>query len=346
MLKLVFIPISLLLLMVPLAEADIVFNSDRDGVPNIYVMNDDGSDVRKVTDNTPFAPGGPIWSPDGTQIAYDADLHWADPDKHQQLDVFLMKADGTRHQNLTEHPAIDVVEDWAPDGKHLLFTSNRSGNIAIYVMEIASRKVWQLTNDPGDNFAAAPAWSPDGKKIAYEYSKGAQGRYIYIMTADGRNPRPLLRKPRRGVFGGIIISGSPAWSPDGEHIVYAEMEYIAGRGRVANAVIIVNVHTRHLKVLDIPARWRIDAVCWMDGGSAVLFDAVPDGLADLGQRDFNIFRYRLGTGQLTNLTEHPSDNWGMDWTPHHSLSVAAVDKLATQWGHLKAGKAANVKPPF
>lgn len=346
MVKLFFIPTSLLLLVVLLSPADIVFNSDRDGTKNIYVMNDDGGEVRRVTNHTRLAPGKPAWSPDGTQIAYHMDLHRPDPAKHQQLDVFLMKADGTRHQNLTEHPAIDVVEDWAPDGKHLLFTSNRSGNIAVYVMEIASRKVWQLTNHRGDNFAAAPDWSPDGKKIAYEYSIAGQGRYIYVMNADGRNSRPLLRKPRRGFFGGTIISGDPEWSPDGERIVYMEMEFIKGKGRVANAILIVNPDTRSVKVLDIPARWRIGAVCWADGGRAVLFGAVPDGLDDLGRGNSKIFRYRLGNGQITNLTEHPSANWAMAWTPHNSLSVSARDKLATQWAHLKAGKSANVNPPF
>ena len=208
MLKLVFIPISLLLLMAPLAEADIAFSSDRDGTKNIYVMNDDGSEVHRVTNHTRLAPGKPTWSPDGRQIAYHMDLHRPDPDKHQQLDVFLMKADGTRHQNLTEHPAIDVVEDWAPDGKHLLFTSNRSGNIAIYVMEITSRKVWQLTNDLGDNFAAAPAWSPDGKKIAYEYSK-ASARPLHLHhDCRWQKPAPIAPKTTtRSLSVVVIISG-------------------------------------------------------------------------------------------------------------------------------------------
>lgn len=194
MLKLFLFPISLLLLVVLLAPADIVFNSDRDGTKNIYVMNDDGGEVRKVTDNTLFAPGKPAWSPDGTQIAYHMDLHQPDPAKHQQLDVFLMKADGTRHQNLTEHPAIDVVEDWAPDGKHLLFTSNRSGNIAVYVMEIASRKVWQLTNHRGDNFAAAPDWSPDGKKNRLRIlDSGARPVYLH-HECRWQKPAPIAQK--------------------------------------------------------------------------------------------------------------------------------------------------------
>lgn len=336
----------LIVLFVSSLAADIVFLSDRDGKSDIYVMKDDGDNVRRITD-TPFTQGNLAWAPDGKKIVFATDLHSAVPGKLQQVEVYLMNADGSGEKNLTEHPALDVSPTWSPDGKHLAFTSSRSGNWEIHVMELATRKVWQVTHSRPGSHVGGPAWAPDGKKIAYELTRPEQGRHVYIMNADGSNARPLLRQPRRGPFGtGVVSSGFPTWSPDGEDIVYSETEYAAGRGTIANRVLVVNVHTRNLKTLDIPLNWRIGAVCWADGGSAVLFAAVPDGLDDLERRDFKIFRYRLGTGQITNLTEHPSHNWAMDWTPHKSLSVSARAKLATQWAQLKTGTSTNVKPPF
>ena len=317
------------------ALADITFLSDRDGKRNIYVMNDDGSNVRRITD-TPFNVRGPKWSPDGRQIAFMMDLHTREPNKWQQYDVFVMNADGTRQQNLTEHPKQDGSPSWSPDGKYLVFVSGRAGHatLEIFVMEIATRKVRQLT-DLG--FASSPNWSPDGKEIAYEFVRAGEGRHIYIMDADGQNNHPLLRQPRRGAFGGTILSFDPRWSPDGQHILYQESELAAGKGRVANAILIVHKDTRHLQVLNTPANWKIDAVCWVDAGNAVLFAAVPNGLVNKSSV-FKIYKYRLSDGQITNLTDHPSDNWGMDWTPHQALPVSAAAKLTTQWAEIKVEK--------
>ena len=58
------------------ASAKIVFKSKRDGNGEIYVMNDDGSQIRRLT-NTPLSDGSPRWSPDGRTIAFDIDLHSA-----------------------------------------------------------------------------------------------------------------------------------------------------------------------------------------------------------------------------------------------------------------------------
>ena len=308
------------------AVADIVFLSDRDGSSDIYVMQDDGSHIRRVT-ATRFAKGGLAWSPDGRQIAFDADLNSAV--QPQQADIFLINADGTGERNLTEHPALDTSKCWSPDGTHLVFSSTRDGNWELHRMEIATREVRQLTRL---GFASAPDWSPDGRYIAFEH-EGSEGRHIYIMNADGKNIRPLLRRLRKGRFGtSIMVSSFAKWSPDGKYILYSEQEFL-GNKWAADSILIVNVRTRYLKVLDTPKGWKINEVCWADDGDAVLFAGVPKGSGNI----YKIYKYRLSTGEITNLTPHPSDNWGMDWTPHNSLSVSASEKIATQWARLKAG---------
>ena len=320
------------LLIATCVAADITFLSDRDGKRDIYVMNDDGSHVRRLTD-TPFKIIGPTWSPDGRKIAFSMDLHSTDPKKWQQYDVFTMNPDGTGQRNLTEHPKLDGLPSFSPDGKYLAFDSSRAahGMGDIFVMELATRKVWQLTNG---RFASSANYSPDGEAIAYESLRPGAGRHIYIMDADGRRHRPLLRHPRHAAFGGTLLSFDPQWSPDGQRILYKESEFAPGKGRVANAILIVDPQTRHLKVLDTPKKWMIDAVCWVDDGDAILFAAVRNGLVN-NSRIFNIYKYWLSDGQITNLTDHPSDNWDMHWTPHNSLSVSSAAKLSTLWAEIK-----------
>ena len=310
-----------------LSVADIVFLSDRDGKSNVYIMNDDGSNVRQIT-HTLFSKGNLRWSPDGHQLLYAPDLNSEDHRRQQQIDIFLINADGTDARNLTQHPALDTTSCWSPDGRYIVFSSTRDEGWELYRMEIATREVRQLTRL---GFASAPDWSPDGKSIAFAY-EGPGGRHIYTMNADGRNIRPLLRRFRKGPFGtSIMMSGFPRWSPDSKYVLYREMEYLVNKW-AADSILIVNVRTRRLKVLDTPKGWKINTVCWADDGDAVLFGGVPKGSGNI----YKIYKYRLSTGQITNLTPHPSDNWGMDWTPHNSLSVSASEKIATQWARLKA----------
>ena len=133
-----------LLVAIP-ALADITFLSDRDGKRNIYVMNDDGSNVRRLTD-TPLNVGSPRWSPDGSQIAFMMDLHTTQPNKWQQYDVFVMNADGTQQRNLTQHPKQDGFPCWSPDGKYLVFERAEHTTLEIFVIELATRKIRQLTD--------------------------------------------------------------------------------------------------------------------------------------------------------------------------------------------------------
>ena len=147
----------------PDASSLIVFNSNRGGNYDIYVMNDDGSNVTRLTDH-PDWDNDPAWSPDGNRIAFDSI-------RDGNFEIYAMNADGTGPVNLTNHPSGDESPSWSPDGKRIAFKSYRDGNSEIYVMNADGTSPIRLTDDP--EWDGAPAWSPDSSKIAFvSYRQG------------------------------------------------------------------------------------------------------------------------------------------------------------------------------
>ena len=119
-------------------QAQIVFQSDRDGIPAIYVMDADGQNQRSL-----FAGGGlPSWSPDGESIVFVSG-----PDE-TNLEIYVMDADGQNPRRLTDNPAEDSAPSWSPDGRSIVFHSNRDGNREIYVMDANGENQRRLTNHP------------------------------------------------------------------------------------------------------------------------------------------------------------------------------------------------------
>ncbi len=129
----------------------IAFMSNRDGNPEVYVMNSDGSNPTKLTNelgvDLPRA-----WSPDGTQLAFESYRDW-------NWEVYVMNADGSNPTNLTNDPGGDSYPVWKPDdGTQIAFVSNRDGNYEVYVMNADGSNPTNLTNDPGSD--SNPVWSP------------------------------------------------------------------------------------------------------------------------------------------------------------------------------------------
>jgi TolB protein len=185
----------------------IAFQSPREGEhTNLYLMNLDGSNQRRITSHEGFA-GVPVFSPDGKQIAYQ----WTTDMKDYQGWRIMMSAPaaGAPTRPLTDGKANDQVPNWSPDGKRLVFFSDRTGVNQLYTMAPSGEEVRRLTSGPADDRTAA--YSPDGRSIAFLSEREGKPGAVFLMSADGAGARRIGKEaPEHGV---------PFFSPDGTRLL-------------------------------------------------------------------------------------------------------------------------------
>jgi Tol biopolymer transport system component len=126
----------------------IAFNSQRDGLLGLWVMDVGGTNAVNLTPGV-FA-GGASWSPDGSRIVF------AREEEDGNIDTYVMNADGSNKINITNHPSFDVSAVWSPTGDKIVFVSTRGGASQLYLMNPDGTDLVQLTNSNSRN--ERPSW--------------------------------------------------------------------------------------------------------------------------------------------------------------------------------------------
>jgi Tol biopolymer transport system component len=203
----------------------LVFQSNRNGLNQLYVMDVESKRTRQLTD---FAHGAetPVFAPDGRRIVFAV---YVDAGNN---DVFVINADGSDMRRLTSGPGYDGHPHWSSDGQRIVFNSDRTTPNPDAPWSERWHEIFSMRADGGDvrqhtqckAVCTYPSLSPDGTKLLYrkviesaglDWGLGTVEKNSEIFTADldGGNETNLSKN--------AAFDGWPLWSSDGQRIVFA-----------------------------------------------------------------------------------------------------------------------------
>ena len=164
------------------------------------------------------SPQNALFSPDGRFIAFNSPTH----KNLYNHDIFLLSIDGTKEITLVEHPAEDLFLGWAPDGNNILFASDRTGSLGLWMVEIEEGR--QKRNPVLIKSDIEKGSMPMGITQNGLFYYGIPGVKFDVYLAN-RDPDSgeILDVPKKAIrlFEGTNMS--PAWSPDGKYLAYVSM---------------------------------------------------------------------------------------------------------------------------
>jgi Tol biopolymer transport system component len=299
----------------PLSESGggvIAFASNRDtSTMELYAMNADGSDIRRLTKN--FVDDiAPSWSPDGGQIAYMgmSGEHW---------DIFVLEyaaaltsVESSEPVNLTKSEDDEYYPSWSPDGSQIAFTREREGVAEIWVMDAAGQNERLLVSDTGR--ADAVGWSPDGTQLAFSM-KQEDDREIYVLDlqSSGLDGNPEMSQ----LTDNDTNDYAPAWSPDGTQLVYYALQDGDYEIFVMNAD---GGEPRQLTQADGNDWWP----GWSPDGANIVFSAMQDA-----KYLHDIFVVSAAGTNQRGLTSDTADNWWPSWRPRPPGSPESIEPSST-----------------
>jgi hypothetical protein len=229
----------------------IVFVSYRDNnLDELYLMDGDGRNQRRLTTTPDIQEWHPAWSPDGSRIVFQC-YHSGGPG----FNVCLINPDGSGYTEITnwEQDGSGAQRPvWSPDGNQIAVSRETDGSTWIWLMNADGSNQRQLVE------GRDPSWSPDGTRIAFEGQMNGGYSQLFTVNADGSDLRQLTELPNFVMY--------PTWSPDGRQIAFeVGMAYIA----------VIDAEGGEVRTVVDKRSWNLS---WSPDGTQLVLAPVQDGI--------------------------------------------------------------------
>ena len=215
-----------------------------------------------------------MFSPDGRYLSYD--LPASDTDNRR--DIFVLAVDGSHEATAVKHPANDLLMGWSPDGSTLLFSSDRSGTVALWRLPVGDGRPADVPELLRPHIEGAPLGvTPTGALYSLVHSprfNAAVSANVQVADFDFNTGR-FRGSPSSPVQEFVGMNNFPVWSPDGKSLAYVSVREAATDGGGANTnsrvvIAIRSVDTGVVRQIPVGLNMYPNSVRWSaDGRSFV-----------------------------------------------------------------------------
>ena len=196
---------------------------------------------------------------------------------------------------LGDFPGMTFAPRFSPDSRKVIMSMAKDGNSDIYTMDLSSKKVTRLTNNPAID--TSPSFAPDGKQVVFESDRGGS-QQLYVMNADGSNPHRITFGQGR--------YGEPVWSPRGDLVAFTRIY----QGKFYIGVIRPDGSGERL----ITSAYHVEGPTWSPNGRVLAyFKEFPTGPKG-EDRQAKLYTIDL-TGYNERILRTPVDGSDPAWSP-------------------------------
>jgi TolB protein len=287
----------------------IVFTEYRGDFGEIWTMDESGGSRRRLTRAAPlrsnaYGSANPRWSPDGNRIAFVSTAPGSG-ESQDDLEIYVMEADGTRKRRLTDNRVADWDPEWSPDGRQIVFVragswNRRHAESSLNLVNAEGSGERLLRREENGIVLIHPAWSPDGTTIAFTRVSGARAQgqslvgavwSVYSVSSDGARSVEVAKD-----------ASEPAWSPDGRQIAFS-----GGPGR--DIYVADPDGSSALKLTDETGSANYPD--WSSDGRTIVFVATTSADA----QDSEIYTVDAKGGSPNRITSNDVPDREPDWRP-------------------------------